>query len=227
MRLFQVGAALCASVLSASSAFAVVLEYDFHVNDPDIRLQEGGTAANEIRATFIEVEQALRLNSLGATMRAFNDVDIDASWTIYGSNANNDIVSTLAQFTADFSFSGLSSPAELISTSVDVTLAPGFYLLALQTDKPLFYTHYRETDTFRNRYLPYTTPDGAITVIEGGIINFASASDPTIIGGNVSLPAIQVDYDPLTAVPLPAGGVLLLSAASGLAFIRRRSQRKA
>ena len=223
---YLVFASILASVLFLGSALqAATLAYDFEDQDPDFRLQEGGTAANEIRATFIEVLAPVRFSRLGAVMRPNMEVDIDASWTVYQSNADDDVLGAVASFNADFSFASLDAPASLISMAVDVTLGPGFYLLALQTDAPLFYTHYRETPAFRAAFLPFTTADGALRVIEGGIINFA-ATDPSIIGGNVSLPAISATYDIVTseppAVPLPAGLTLILSALGGLFWLRRR-----
>ncbi|MEP0673878.1 MAG: VPLPA-CTERM sorting domain-containing protein, partial [Sulfitobacter pontiacus] len=94
---------------------------------------------------------------------------------------------------------------------------------ALKTEGTLFYTYYREPN-LPDGSLPFVTNDGAFRVINGGILNF-DASDPSIISGNTSLPVIGAEYALTTVptVPLPAGGVLMLTAlGAGAALGRRR-----
>lgn len=212
-RLFK---AALAALFLAAPAQAAQLSYDFSV-DPTL----GGTGTGEIRATFLEVLAPVRITSLGAGLAQLSASEIDAAWTIYRSNANDDVLDAVVTADADFSFAGLSDPVPMVTTAIDAVLNEGYYLFTLLTQQPLLYSRYYEPDIAGE--LPFITADGAIRVIEGGILQFA-ASDPSIISGNVALPAIQVGYDVIEeappAVPLPAGGLLLLSAF-GLLALRR------
>ena len=212
--------ALC---LAGATAQAAELKYNFSVA-PLL----GGTAPGEIRATFLEVLAPVRLTSLGADLSqlSFGATDIDAAWTIYRSNANDDVLDAVITVDADFSFASFTETVETVRTAVDVALGTGYYLFTLRTEQALLYSNYDERQIAAE--LPLTTADGAFRVIEGGILNFA-ASDPSIISGNVRLPALTVGYDLVEdtpAVPLPAGGLLLLSGLGALALGRRIRARR-
>lgn len=219
MRIFRSSILAGCFALTAVASQAATLEYTF-----PIATTLGGTGNNEIRATFLEVLKPIVLDSLTASLALQNTVDIQANWTVYNSNANDDVLSAVKTVDASFSFTGDTQEEQLVTTDIGVALNPGFYLFALQTGAPLFYTNYREPDLPAGT-LPFITSDGAFSVIDGGILNFA-ASDPSIISGNVTLPAISAEYQistvPVPTVPLPAGGFLLLSALGTAAMVSRK-----
>lgn len=221
MRLLFTACTISLFSLGAGTSQAATLEYNF----PTATVL-GGTGVNEIRATFLEVLKPVNLESLTVELALDQTRDIDATWTIYNSNANDDVGSVVKSVDADFSFTADNREQELITTDIDVMLGAGFYLFAMQTDASLFYTHYIE-GTLPAGTLPFTTTDGAFSVINGGILNFA-ASDPSIIRGNTSLPAISAEYEIVTtvpAVPLPASGLMLLSALGAGLIARKKHGR--
>jgi hypothetical protein len=207
--------------LTPLASQAATLEYNFPVPTTI-----GGTGNNEIRATFLEVLKPIFLDRLTASLALDSTADIKANWTVYNSNAADDVLGAVKTVDASFSFTGSRLEEQLVTTAIDVALNPGFYLFALQTDAQLFYTNYPEPDLPVGT-LPFVTSDGAFSVIDGGVIDF-NASDPSIISGNVRLPAISAEYTISTvpAVPLPAGGLLLLTALGAVVGAKRRFSTK-